>query len=276
MDQSRIKKAAFGLSSDQRLEFERITNDSSIFTAELAAIRRALQYIQINRITNKDKQFVIFCDSKSVVESIENQESKNPIMINILDTLQDLWSKSFIIRFVWIPSHVGIQGNEDADDQAKLGLSSNGIADYKIPYTDYIPVVKSFIRDKWQQRWRLNHINRGNKLYNILPVVKPFYMTGFKRKDEVVLHRIRIGHTRLTHSYLMEGRDRVQPQCFYCDVDLISIKHLMLDCLHFKNTQKKYFTVKEVLIDNMKDLFEKIPLREILGFLKEAGLYNLI
>ena len=197
-------------------------------------------------------------------------------MINILDTLQDLWSKSFIIRFVWIPSHVGIQGNEDADDQAKLGLSSNGIADYKIPYTDYIPVVKSFIRDKWQQRWRLNHINRGNKLYNILPVVNSFYTTRFKRKDEIVLHRIRIGHTRLTHSYLMEGRDGVQPQCFYCDADLISIKHLMLDCLHFKNTQKKYFTVKEVLIDNMKDLFEKIPLREILGFLKEAGLYNLI
>ena len=38
-------------------------------------------------------KIVIFCDSKSGLESIDNQVSKNPLMINILDKLQELNSK---------------------------------------------------------------------------------------------------------------------------------------------------------------------------------------
>ena len=175
-----------------------------------------------------------------------------------------------MIKFCWIPSHVGIRGNENADEQAKLALE-NDIANYKIPYTDFIPVAKSFIKRKWQRRWYNNYINRDNKLYHILPDIKPFYMNGLSRKDEVVLHRIRVGHTRLTHSYLMEDPNKVQPQCFYCNTDLISVKHLLIDCHNFDTFRGDYFVT-----DNMKDLFEKFPLRKILGFLKEAGLYNLI
>ena len=45
---------------------------------------------------------------------------------------------------------------------------------------------------------------RGNKLYEIMPFIKYFEPCNLSRKDEVVIHRVRIGHTRLTHRYLME------------------------------------------------------------------------
>ena len=121
------------------------------------------------------------------------------------------------------------------------------------------------------------HFNeRAIKLFDIMPVVKPFHMNCLKRKDEVVLHRIRIGHTRLTHSYLMEDPNKAQPECFYCDSDLISVKHLLLECSHFINIRKAHFEIERVVVDNLKDLFEKISLKEIILFLKEANLYNLI
>ena len=181
-----------------------------------------------------------------MLESIENQDTKNPIMINVLDTLQFLKSQSFDIKFCWVPSHVGIKGNEIADDKAKLALGNRDIADYKIPYSDFIPEVKTFIRSKWQERWRINNTNKGNKLFDILPVIKPFHMNGLKRKDEVVLHRVRIGHSRLTHSYLMEDPDRIQPRCFYCNRYLISIKHLLMECQNFNDIRENYFNVKGV------------------------------
>ena len=35
------------------------------------------------------------------------------------------------------------------------------------------------------------------------------------RKEEVVLARLCLGHTRVTHSYLLQGEE--QPQCVGCD-----------------------------------------------------------
>ena len=99
---------------------DRIEDDSSIFTAELEAIDAALDLIS----ECKDhKKFVIFSDSKSALESIQNQISKNPLVIHILDRLQLLKNSSYSIKFCWIPSHVGIRGNEKADQKAKAALN---------------------------------------------------------------------------------------------------------------------------------------------------------
>ena len=64
--------------------------------------------------------------------------------------------------------------------------------------------MKYFIRDKWHQRWVNCRHKQGCKLYEIMLDINPFYMKNFSRKDEGVIHRIRIGHTRLTYKYLME------------------------------------------------------------------------
>ena len=74
-------------------------------------------------------------------------------MTQILDMIQKLKSKRLTIKFCWIPSHVGIRGNEIADQRAKAALARNQTSPYKIPYTDYIPKVKQYIKKKWQQRW---------------------------------------------------------------------------------------------------------------------------
>ena len=152
-----------------------------------------------------DRRFVIFCDSKSVLESIANQESKNPLIITLLDKLQVMNSSNHI-KFCWIPSHVGIHGNNDADAGAKAACNNPLITPIKIPFTDLLPRVKFYTKNLWRQRFSFLHNNeRSIKLYTINPEIKPFYMHGVNRKDEIILHRVRIGHTRLTHSYVTEG-----------------------------------------------------------------------
>ena len=49
-------------------------------------------------------------------------------------------------------------------------------------------------------------------------------------QEEVVLARLRLGHTRVTHSYLLLGEE--QPHCVGCDAPF-TVRHFLLDCGDF-------------------------------------------
>ena len=269
-------KAAFGVYSESCSISKRLGDDSSIFTAEIEAILRALKYIDYSPPLQDKNKFVIFCDSKSVLESIYNQTSKNTLIIATLDYLQKLRNnknkKDIEIKFCWIPSHVGIRGNCKVDEEAKKGLTKSQPRNYKFPYSDYIPKVKQFIKLKWQQRWDFKHQHeRPIKLHSILPLLGPFYTNGLSRKDEVVIHRIRIGHTRLTHRYLMEDPLKREPICNFCYLENLTIEHIMVECQHFAVIRHNSYQVQ---VNDMRDLFQKVPLRHILRFLKSSNLYK--
>jgi len=62
--------------------------------------------------------------------------------------------------------------------------------------------------------------------------VKPFLgysnLSSLSRPDAVILRRLYIGHTRLTHSYLVNRQD--QPECSRCDCAL-TVAHVRLECI---------------------------------------------
>jgi len=64
----------------------------------------------------------------------------------------------------------------------------------------------------------------GNELQSVKPTIggtkqqKPV-----SRREAVVLNRLRIGHTRLTHSYLLSRDD--QPECMTCQCPL-TVEHI--------------------------------------------------
>jgi len=49
-----------------------------------------------------------------------------------------------------------------------------------------------------------------NKLYAIYPNISGYqYKSSLSHRDAVLIKRLRIGHTRLTHSYLLSGDDQL-------------------------------------------------------------------
>jgi hypothetical protein len=51
---------------------------------------------------------------------------------------------------------------------------------------------------------------------------------GQSRKEQVVLTRCRIGHSRLTRSYLLNNEER--PECIPCNSNF-SLKYVLIDCV---------------------------------------------
>ena len=99
------------------------------------------------------------------------------------------------VRFCWIPSHCGIEGNERVDQLAKETLDQEIDPLAGVHYTDFKPLVNSYIQQLVQTKWVV--AVHGNNLYLVTPTLgQPKKFQRLTRAEEVVITRLRIGHTK--------------------------------------------------------------------------------
>ena len=239
----------------------RIPDGSSVFTAEAKAIDLALDFV--NNCTYTDK-FVIFSDSLSVLQALNHSSSKNSLIQHLLLKHHEISSSKSVI-YCWIPSHIGIYGNKKVDESAKESLNLE-VTDFKIPFNNFKPFINKYVCDKWQTLWDETPFN---KLKEIEPIVNHHRLVPkLSRREEIVLARLRIGHTRVTHSCLLKREER--PYCIGCDTPF-TVRHFLLDCADFGRSRRSLFQV-----NNLKDLFKDVSVENILSFLKNINLFNKI
>ena len=94
---------------------------SSVFTAELTAIFEALQCAR----TDGRVHFLLCTDSMSSMQAIDSCFPRNPLVSRIHDLLAGLRDAGIRVTFLWLPSHMGIAGNELADRYATISYFSN-------------------------------------------------------------------------------------------------------------------------------------------------------
>jgi len=109
----------------------------------------------------------------------------------------------------------------------------------------------------------------GNKLHAIKPTVGGYKQkTCLLRRNSVLLNRLRwpIGHTRLTHSYLLSGDDI--PECGTSQCSL-TVKHILVECVDLNDVRNKHFVASSI-----KDVFDNIEAQKIINFIKETRFYK--
>ena len=152
----------------------------------------------------------------------------------------------------------------------------------RFPAYDLAPYVSKFCLKEWQDIW---DACQGNKLYAFFPnvfkvehsctaikyrVIKPTtggyqYKSSLSRLDAVLINRLRIGHTRLTHSCLLSGDDQPVGLCSACQSPL---KHFLIECVNFAAIRSRYFSASSI-----KDVFENVNAQSVIDFIKEIQFY---
>ena len=234
----------------------RLPDGASVYSAELSALESALEFARSERL----RKVLVISDSLSALQALRGGEISHPYIYGIFYQLCRLDALGSEVVFCWVPSHIGIPGNERADQAAKSALSlppSSG----SIPATDLYPRIYSFVHSLCQSDWdgRVH-----NKLHEVTPTwgerCSPPSLT---RREEVVLCRSRIGHSFLTHSFLL--RAEPPPECRSCQCTL-TMRHLLVECPRLAQYRSGSPCLSTLFKDPMS----------VIRFLKSLNIFKLI
>ena len=168
---------------------------------------------------------------------------------------------------------MGVHGNEEADRLAKTAALDLLPRRCQLLFSDFFPAIRTAMRNLWQDQW--NRLGE-NKMKEITDIVYPWKYENMPRRWETALCRLRIGHTRLTHSFLMVGGN--QPLCEACRVPL-TVRHLLVECPSLGNLRTRLlvdaknedgtFSIAKVLGKEVE-----FDVSGIFRFIAEAGLLH--
>ena len=203
----------------------RIPDFSNNYTAEAVAIQMALQYLQ----TAQQKKSVVYTDSLSVLTALNNNINPGSVIRHLQKILFTMKRNGHDVVLCWIPAHVGIGGNESADEAAKaaarLDSISEGVRVYPEDIHDHIMHT---LTQTWQETYNSNSTAQHYK--QIAPTVTTSlkYSDTENRHREIVITRMRFGVVNTNKRLHRIGR-KINPNCPYCDMPE-TIQHLLYEC----------------------------------------------
>ena len=149
-----------------------------------------------------------------------------------------------------------MSGNEGADLSAKSGARRSCIS---IPIKLCLSELKSFLKTEllydWQKEWSSCSANPAIRY--IRPNVTFLHNdTNLKRKDEITIHRLRLGRCSMNYYLFLMGKHHSG----LCDVCLVqeTIRHVFIEC-------PKYTSQRKVLFGKARSKNGNLTLSDILG-----------
>ena len=131
---------------------KRLPDNSTIFAAEAIAITLALNYYRYMGPVHHD---IVVYSWLNVLPAgdLGWRHSENPLICHIMNLLWLLSDMGTHVRFCWMPSHCGIEGNVRVDQLAKETLDHDVDPLANAHYADLKPPVNSYIQQLVQIKW---------------------------------------------------------------------------------------------------------------------------
>ena len=234
----------------------------SSYDSELAALEEAIQWSIINKVNDP----VFFVDNKAVLASFLDLDTHSSqlssIRINII--LHDhLSTTDNTLSFAYCPSHVGIFGNERADELTKKGAAMGPATPVKILRSNF---VNDFRRDM-TRHWRVLSMSQTYKGSGWLSIrrkkrlfkpaignkqTKNFFVT---MSGNDILTNSRMARALTGHAPTGEYRQHFHPDlptyCNHCGPSTLHTRnHILFQC-------PKYVSLAASLTDWKKDKFNE-------------------
>lgn len=242
-----------------------LSNDSTIFTAELHALNTATETLLDRNLTRT--KINIMTDSQAVLKALNKPIFHHKSVLEGHRALNQL-AEHNKVTLVWVPGHSGIDGNDLADERARLGAQRPFIGpnpQYGFTKKDIITMITKLTKGESKEFW----IKQGPLKHS-----KKFLSPNEKRsKDALRLNRPNLrllcgaltGH--YTCNYMLNKMQIAEERtCRYCLEDDETMEHILAKCPAFAYQRFKIFGGSEV----MKDAYKKLAVKDIVKFLNNA------
>jgi len=149
--------------------------------------------------------YLLLTDSLSALHTLSDTSTTHPLAQRILLSLHTLNSINTQVIFIWIPGHINLQKHDLVDLAAKRATELKNITDKTpLPAYDHKNYFRSLIHRSWNLAWK----NQTNNKLRYIKTIPSLWASSIResRREQIILTRLRVGHTRITHSYLLDPR----------------------------------------------------------------------
>ena len=244
-------------------------NQSSILTCELYAIYLSICFT-LEKFRNR--KTIIFTDSLSAVQSLNSPHlSKHHLTLKIANIVSDLPKGK--IEISWIPSHMGITGNENADRLAKESLNLPITSKIKYTAAEASRIARNQLLREFQKS--CSPCPHPTDISFSLQKIPPRFLLT-PRKIQTIHTRLHLKTTFLTHNHIIPSNP---PNiCDACQI-VQSLTHIFVHCPKFESIRGPlidYCTTQNKPFDINNLLNCQFPYNLLLKFLIISGMLKLI
>ena len=242
--------------------------DSSVFQGEVYAIKAAALWIK-DRLMGKT--ITIYSDSRAALCALNKTKIKSEL---VLETRQALAKAGQVNRITlkWVKAHKGHEGNERADELAKLGANPQTLCEDtpNIPESLIKMRFKRKFRSLWQEYWTNRQDCRQTKQW--LPTINrsvSYEILGLQRRTLSWVVQLITGHNHMRRHEAIVN-DEGERECRLCLEEEESSFHIMAECPALARPRHQVFG----------QAFQNTPLqwstKKVVSFVREASIDNLL
>ena len=218
-------------------------NICSNYSAEIKAMISAVESVHQSFETGKEEptDLVIFSDSKSALEALENQQSRNDEVQRLAQSIDRLHKSHKVnITLQWIPGHSEVEGNEIADRLAKQGASKE---QPNIPVNQETTkqILRNISKEEWYNRWATGSTGRAVFHEMSRPKSKD-NINLLNRPDQSAIFQLRTGHGKI-NAHLNRLNPTHPPLCRHCAHPYETTTHILFECPKLVGERRKLLPV---------------------------------
>ena len=197
--------------------------------------------------------------------------SKHPLALRICHMIINA---NFRICLSWIPSHIGLLGNEKADLWAKRSLTYRQVNRCPISPDTFKRLFDKSLLQHWKKHWDALIIPNTNKFR--LNIKKMETESRPNRREEIAICRLRSDATMITHMlpYIHNDFPHICEECN----ELETVPHILIDCIKYireRRNMQAYFDSINTRMTAFR-LLQDDPeiIRILLNYLKNTDLIS--
>ena len=218
----------------------KLEDHCTVYQAEMYAIYEAVNYIEKRC---KGKTVTIYSDSRSSLDALMDRSHNSPLGVSIHRTLASVKLDSTTVNFAWVKAHIGIDGNEAADEAAKQATEKHSA---KV-YTSFpISYAKRLIKEEAMKLWRHEYRSavQGSTTRLFLPSLDDAISLRSATDLTFEMTQVLTGHC-FSREYLTRFHIMTDDNC-PCDGNTHqSLVHLLMSCPRYDAYRRHYFGLCE-------------------------------